>query len=346
MTITQGKMIVSRHDSHGKTCPGVGYHYPKGGHPMKQPAKRQQPSRLPERQPFRFLLDLRLFRLFAFTLCVTVALAAFAPAALRRYGEAVGPPGEPAGDHGPAFPASQPPNGRGGGPAVASSSSGSTAPTATAQPAPAPNPTPPPAQPLVPPLADPGQGNPPAPGPNPPPATPPVEPPAPDPTPPPAPPPVDPPAPDPSPPPAPDPTPPSAPDPDQQVSYRSDLESAMVDLVNTERAKVGLEALKVDSELTRLARLKSADIIKLNYFSHTSPTYGSPFEMMRAAGVPYNYAGENLAAASSLELAFDGLMQSTGHRNNILRREFTHIGIGVVEGGPYGYVFTEMFVGR
>lgn len=300
---------------------------------MKQPAKRQQPSRLPERQPFRFSLDLRLFRLLAFTLCVTVALAAFAPAALRRYGEAVGPPGEPAGDHGPAFPASQPPNGRGGGPAVASSSSGPTAPTATAQPTPAPNPTPPPpapkptpapppAQPLVPPPADPGQGNPPAPDPNPPPATPPVE------------------------PPAPDPNPPPAPDPDQQVSYRSDLESAMVDLVNTERAKVGLEALKVDSELTRLARLKSADIVKLNYFSHTSPTYGSPFEMMRAAGVPYSYAGENLAAASSLELALDGLMQSTGHRDNILRREFTHIGIGVVEGGPYGYVFTQMFVGR
>ncbi len=120
----------------------------------------------------------------------------------------------------------------------------------------------------------------------------------------------------------------------------------MVDLVNTERAKAGLAALRIDSDLAGLARLKSVDIIELGYFSHTSPTYGTPFEMMRAAGVSYTYAGENLAAATSLELAFEGLMGSAGHRENILRKEFTHIGVGVVEGGPYGYVFTQMFVGR
>ncbi len=120
----------------------------------------------------------------------------------------------------------------------------------------------------------------------------------------------------------------------------------MVDMVNAERAKAGAAALAVDSELTRLARVKSADIIKNNYFSHISPTYGSPFEMMKAAGVPYSYAGENLAAASTLQMAFDGLMQSTGHRENILRKEFNYTGIGVAEGGPYGLVFTQMFVGR
>lgn len=120
----------------------------------------------------------------------------------------------------------------------------------------------------------------------------------------------------------------------------------MVDLVNAERAKAGLPALQVDPELTRLARMKSADMVLNNYFSHISPTYGSPFDMMREAGVPYVYAGENLAAATTLELAMDGLMQSPGHRANILRKEFTHIGIGVVKGGPYGYVFTQMFVGR
>ncbi len=117
-------------------------------------------------------------------------------------------------------------------------------------------------------------------------------------------------------------------------------------MVNAERAKAGLPALEVDPELTRLARMKSADIAALGYFSHISPTYGSPFDMMDAAGVQYLYAGENLAAATTLELAFDGLMQSAGHRENILRTEFTHIGIGVVEGGPYGLVFTQMFVGR
>ena len=129
------------------------------------------------------------------------------------------------------------------------------------------------------------------------------------------------------------------------VSFRADLESAMVDLVNAERAKVGLPALVVDPELTRLARLKSADIVNLGYFSHTSPTYGSPFDMMRAAGVSFAYAGENLAEASTLQLAFDGLMQSPGHRENILRKEFTRIGIGVAEGGPYGLVFTQLFTG-
>jgi uncharacterized YkwD family protein len=120
----------------------------------------------------------------------------------------------------------------------------------------------------------------------------------------------------------------------------------MVNLVNQERAVIGLPALSVDPELTRLARMKSADMVLLNYFSHTSPTYGSPFDMMREAGVPFTYAGENLASASSLALAHDGLMQSSGHRANILRLEFTHIGIGVVEGGQFGLVFTQMFVGR
>jgi len=148
--------------------------------------------------------------------------------------------------------------------------------------------------------------------------------------------------------PVPEPPPPPAPDPEPSggVVYRPDLESQMLALVNAERAKAGLHPLALDPDLAKLARLKSADMVTLDYFSHTSPTYGSPFEMMRAAGVSYTYAGENLASASSLALAHEGLMQSPGHRANILRAEFTHIGIGVAEGGGFAYVFTQMFVGR
>ena len=99
-------------------------------------------------------------------------------------------------------------------------------------------------------------------------------------------------------------------------------------------------------ELTRLARLKSQDMINLNYFAHQSPTYGSPFDMMKAAGVTYRYAGENLAGAPTVEQAHTGLMNSPGHRANILNPNFTHIGIGAITGGRYGMMFTQMFVGR
>ncbi len=176
--------------------------------------------------------------------------------------------------------------------------------------------------------------------------------PKPTPTPAPAPKPVPVPAPKPTPTPAPKPTPTSTPTPTPTPAPTlaptgvAEMEAQMVALVNAERAKVGLPALKVDPELTRLARLKSADMIANNYFSHTSPTYGSPFDMMKKAGVTYTYAGENLAGAPTLAIAHESLMQSPGHRANILRKEFTAIGIGIVKGGPYGYMFTQMFIGK
>ncbi len=123
-------------------------------------------------------------------------------------------------------------------------------------------------------------------------------------------------------------------------------EQQMLDLVNRERTSRGLPPLQADPELTRLARLKSQDMINLNYFAHQSPTYGSPFEMMRAAGVTYRTAGENLAGASGVERAHTALMNSSGHRANILNPGFTHIGIGIITGGSYGMMFTQLFVGR
>lgn len=123
-------------------------------------------------------------------------------------------------------------------------------------------------------------------------------------------------------------------------------EQQMLNLVNRERAKAGIPALKVDMQLTNLARLKSQDMISKRYFSHQSPTYGSPFQMMKRFGIRYRTAGENIAGNPTVQGAHAALMRSPGHRANILNRRFTHIGIGIKKGGPFGMMFTQMFIGR
>lgn len=155
------------------------------------------------------------------------------------------------------------------------------------------------------------------------------------------------PAPTPTPQPTPAPTPKPTPAPStgsgQASGYQLNAsEQKMVDLVNQERAKAGVAPLKVDLELSRVARIKSQDMRDNNYFSHTSPTYGSPFDMMKSFGISYRTAGENIAKHSSVESAHTGLMNSDGHRKNILNPNFTHIGIGIVDGRYY----TQMFIGR
>ncbi|WP_047154128.1 CAP domain-containing protein [Aneurinibacillus tyrosinisolvens] len=122
-------------------------------------------------------------------------------------------------------------------------------------------------------------------------------------------------------------------------------EQKMVSLVNQERAKQGLAPLKVNMELQKLARLKAQDMINKNYFSHQSPTYGSPFDMMRTYGVTYRTAGENIAGNATVQAAHTSLMNSPGHRANILNSAFTEAGIGIVNGGPYGKMFVQMFKG-
>ncbi len=123
-------------------------------------------------------------------------------------------------------------------------------------------------------------------------------------------------------------------------------ENEILRLLNAERAKIGLNPLKLDMEITRVARLKSQDMIDNNYFSHNSPTYGNPFDMMKSYGIKYIYAGENLAGNPSIKDAHQSLMNSQGHKENILNPNFTHIGIGVREGSQYGKMITQMFVGR
>jgi len=150
------------------------------------------------------------------------------------------------------------------------------------------------------------------------------------------------PAPTPQPQPEPTPQPPSSP------GYAlSAYEAEVVRLVNAERARYGLKPLEVDFQLAKVARLKSEDMRDKGYFSHTSPTYGSPFQMMREFGITYRTAGENIAAGHRTPAqAMQGWMNSPGHRANILNANFTHIGVGYAEGGSYGHYWTQMFTGR
>ena len=124
----------------------------------------------------------------------------------------------------------------------------------------------------------------------------------------------------------------------------SSYEAEVVRLVNIEREKNGLSALKADWELSRVARYKSQDMKDKNYFSHTSPTYGSPFQMMKSFGISYRTAGENIAKGyATPEAVVKGWMNSSGHRANILNKSFTHIGVGYVQSGNY---WTQMFISK
>ncbi|WP_408955260.1 CAP domain-containing protein [Natroniella sp. ANB-PHB2] len=130
---------------------------------------------------------------------------------------------------------------------------------------------------------------------------------------------------------------------EMEVTSLTTTEREMLELVNQERRERGLNELKTDYQLVKVARAKSQDMIDEDYFSHQSPNYGSPFDMLRRINVSYNIAGENLAGASRVELAHQELMNSPGHRENILHSDYTHIGIGVIEGGRYGRMYTQIF---
>jgi uncharacterized protein YkwD len=121
-------------------------------------------------------------------------------------------------------------------------------------------------------------------------------------------------------------------------------ERQMFDLVNEERVNAGLKTLEWDERLLPVARAHSEEMFQLKYFSHQSPVNGSPFDRIKAAGITYSRAGENLAYAQSVTIAHRGLMQSQGHRENILRPEFTRMAIGVINAGLYGRMFTQLFV--
>jgi uncharacterized YkwD family protein len=130
----------------------------------------------------------------------------------------------------------------------------------------------------------------------------------------------------------------------QTVSQVSAFEQKVVELTNQERAKYGVPALKLDVELSKVARTKSSDMKSKGYFAHNSPTYGSPFDMMKQFGITYRSAGENIAMGQRTpEEVVKAWMNSEGHRKNILNSSFTHIGVGYVGEGNY---WTQMFIGK
>jgi uncharacterized YkwD family protein len=127
-------------------------------------------------------------------------------------------------------------------------------------------------------------------------------------------------------------------------SQVSAFEQQVLDLTNQERAKYGVPALKLDVELSKVAREKSRDMQAKGYFDHNSPTYGSPFDMMKKFGISYRTAGENIAMGQqSPQEVVNAWMNSEGHRKNILNANYTHIGIGHVAQGNY---WTQMFIGK
>lgn len=124
---------------------------------------------------------------------------------------------------------------------------------------------------------------------------------------------------------------------------RPDLEKQMLDLVNQERQAAGLNPLAADPELMQVARQHSTDMFARGYFAHDTPEGLTPFDRMNKAGVRFLTAGENLALAPTLPLAHTGLMNSPGHRANILRPQFGRVGIGVMDGGMRGLMVSQEF---
>jgi uncharacterized protein YkwD len=121
------------------------------------------------------------------------------------------------------------------------------------------------------------------------------------------------------------------------------LETQMLELINRERAAAGLDPLEPDPELTEVARRHSADMFARGYFSHNTPEGKDPFDRIRESDVSFRTAGENLALAPTLHIAHTGLMNSPGHRANILHPRYGRVGIGILNGGPRGLMVTQNF---
>ena len=117
-------------------------------------------------------------------------------------------------------------------------------------------------------------------------------------------------------------------------------------LINQQRTNNGLSALKIDNEVQRVARIKAQDLVDNNYFDHNSPTYGTPFQMLKSFGITYKSAGENIAGNSSNSAAVTAWMNSSGHRANILNSSYNYTGLAVVSSPKYGKIYVQMFIGK
>ena len=130
------------------------------------------------------------------------------------------------------------------------------------------------------------------------------------------------------------------------VSTVNSMEKQVASLTNSERKAKGLSALTLDNQLSKLARLKAEDMAKKGYFSHTSPTYGSAFDMMNKYGVSYRTAGENIAKGQkTAESVMNGWMNSSDHRANILSSAYTNIGVGYAKDSRGNTYWVQIFKG-
>ncbi|HSX19337.1 MAG TPA: CvpA family protein [Candidatus Saccharimonadales bacterium] len=125
------------------------------------------------------------------------------------------------------------------------------------------------------------------------------------------------------------------------VDYKS--EQTMFNLVNQERQKAGTKPLVWNEQMAQVARNHSTDMFARNYFCHYSPEGKDVGDRLAAANIDYAAAGENLAYAPDVTRAHNGLMNSPGHKRNILDPAFTKVGIGAIDGGVYGKIFTQVF---
>ncbi len=121
-------------------------------------------------------------------------------------------------------------------------------------------------------------------------------------------------------------------------------EQLMINIINQERIAAGVNPVKLDLRLASVGRAKANDMKANNYFSHTSPTYGSPWAMMQQAGITVRWAGENISGNKSVAGSMASLMQSPGHRANILDPRFTHVGVGIAYGSAYGNLYVQEFL--
>lgn len=131
-------------------------------------------------------------------------------------------------------------------------------------------------------------------------------------------------------------------EPDLKIDEKSEEE--MLKLINQERSKIGLKALIMDEKLQEVARTHSKDMWQRRYFSHVSPDGEEPLDRVKKSGIQFTIVGENLALAPNVRLAQIGLMNSEGHRANILGATFTKVGIGAIDGESYGKMFTQNFI--
>ena len=132
----------------------------------------------------------------------------------------------------------------------------------------------------------------------------------------------------------------------QENSLLTEDENYLLELINAERRKHNLNDLKIDKELQNIAILKANDLVNNNYLSHTSKTYGSPFDMLKQYNINYKTASENIAGNPNIDAALSSWLNSESHKKNILSNDYNYTGLAIVDSIAYGNIIVQFFIGR